>query len=82
MDKGKAFILWFDQIGIEDTPLVGGKNSSLGEMYTQLTNKGVNIPNGFAITAKAYFYLLEKEGIKEEIRDLLTGLNRPEKRDI
>ncbi len=82
MDKGKAFILWFDQIGIEDTPLVGGKNSSLGEMYTQLTNKGVNIPNGFAITAKAYFYLLEKEGIKEEIRDLLTGLNTRNIRDL
>ncbi|MBW2991179.1 phosphoenolpyruvate synthase [Candidatus Woesearchaeota archaeon] len=75
MDKENAFILWFDQIRIEDTPLVGGKNSSLGEMYTQLTSKGVNVPNGFAITAKAYFYLLEKAGIKEEMEKLLTGLN-------
>jgi len=75
LDKENAFILWFDQIGIEDTPLVGGKNASLGEMYTQLTPKGVNIPNGFAITAKAYFYLLEKAGIKDEIRRLLDDLD-------
>jgi pyruvate,water dikinase len=40
--------------------LVGGKNASLGEMYTNLTPKGVNIPNGFAITAYAYRYLLEQ----------------------
>lgn len=82
MDKKDAFILWFDQIGIEDTPLVGGKNSSLGEMYTQLTSKGVNIPNGFAITAKAYFYLLEKEDVKGQIKELLDGLNTRNIRDL
>ncbi len=75
MDKENAFILWFDQVGIEDTPFVGGKNASLGEMYTNLTNKGVNVPNGFAITAKAYFYLLEKAGIMDKIKKLFTGLN-------
>lgn len=75
MDKASAFILWFDQIGIEDTPFVGGKNSSLGEMYTTLTKRGVGIPNGFAVTAKAYFYLLEKAGIKEQIKQILEGLD-------
>ena len=75
MDKANAFILWFDQIGIEDTPFVGGKNSSLGEMYTNLTRKGVSIPNGFAVTAKAYFYLLEKAGIREEIKTILSDLD-------
>ncbi|HJX06279.1 MAG TPA: phosphoenolpyruvate synthase, partial [Candidatus Nanoarchaeia archaeon] len=75
MDKHNAFILWFDQIRIEDTPFVGGKNSSLGEMYTHLTHKGVAIPNGFAITAKAYFYLLEKAGVRDEMKKQLTGLN-------
>jgi pyruvate,water dikinase len=75
VDKSNAFILWFDQIGIEDTPFVGGKNSSLGEMYTNLTRKGVSIPNGFAVTAKAYFYLLEKAGIREEIKAILSDLD-------
>jgi len=45
------FIRWFHEIGITDAPLVGGKNASLGEMYQQLTPRGIKIPNGFAITA-------------------------------
>ena len=48
------YIKWFEQIGIEDVPLVGGKNASLGEMYRELAVKGVKVPNGFAITAEAY----------------------------
>jgi pyruvate,water dikinase len=75
LDKSNVFILWFDQIAIEDTPFVGGKNSSLGEMYTNLTKKGVSIPNGFAITAKAYFYMLDKAGIWDKIKEILSGLN-------
>ncbi|MFH1649348.1 MAG: phosphoenolpyruvate synthase, partial [Candidatus Woesearchaeota archaeon] len=75
MDKGTAHILWFDQLGIEDVPLVGGKNASLGEMYRLLVPKGVRIPNGFAVTATAYHYLLEKAGIKQKLRDLFEGLN-------
>jgi pyruvate,water dikinase len=69
------FILWFDQTGIEDVPFVGGKNASLGEMYRNLTPKGVRIPNGFAITAHAYRYFLEKAGIKDRIRNILKTLN-------
>ncbi|HHI04342.1 MAG TPA: phosphoenolpyruvate synthase, partial [Candidatus Woesearchaeota archaeon] len=75
MDKKKAHILWFNQLGIEDVPLVGGKNASLGEMYRILTKKKVNIPNGFAITAKAYFFLLEHSGIMEKIKEVLKDLN-------
>ena len=60
MSKTKKFILWFDEISIEDVPLVGGKNASLGEMYRNLTKEGVKIPNGFAVTAYAYNYFLEK----------------------
>jgi len=67
VDRNSEFILWFDQLGIEDVPLVGGKNASLGEMYKILTPKGVNIPNGFAVTAFAYRYLLEKMQIKDKI---------------
>ena len=75
MDKKNKFILWFNELRIEDVPLVGGKNASLGEMYRNLTKKGVKIPNGFAITAYAYNYLLEKCGIKDEIKRSLEGLN-------
>ena len=75
MDKSNAFILWFDQLGIEDVPLVGGKNASLGEMYRLLTPKGVRIPNGFAVTAYAYRYLLEKTGARDKIKDILKDLN-------
>ena len=73
--KETKFILWFNEIGIEDVPLVWGKNASLGEMYTNLTPKGVNIPNGFAITAYAYRYLLEQTGAQEKIKEILSDLN-------
>ena len=46
-DGKKEFILWFGEVGIEDVPLVGGKNASLGEMYQKLVSKGIKIPNGF-----------------------------------
>ncbi len=75
MDKSTAFILWFDQMGIEDVPYSGGKNASLGEMYRLLTPKGVKVPNGFAITAYAYRYLLEKAKIRENIKQILSDLN-------
>jgi pyruvate,water dikinase len=71
----EALILWFDEIGIEDVPLVGGKNASLGEMYQHLTGKGVAIPHGFAITAYAYRYLLKHAGIADEIQQVLADLD-------
>ncbi|MCK5195941.1 MAG: phosphoenolpyruvate synthase, partial [Desulfobulbaceae bacterium] len=71
----KAFILWFDDIGIDDVPLVGGKNASLGEMYQHLTSKGVAIPHGFAITAYAYRYLLKEAGVEDEIKEVLSDLD-------
>lgn len=56
-DKEKKFILFFEEIDIDDIPLVGGKNASLGEMIRNLKNKGIKIPEGFAITSYAYDYL-------------------------
>ncbi len=73
--KQKKHIVWFKELGIKDVPLVGGKNASLGEMYRMLDTKGVNVPNGFAVTAIAYHYFLEKAGIKKEIRRILSDLN-------
>src|SRR3989338_3471704 len=75
MNKADKFILWFNEVGIEDVPLVGGKNASLGEMYRNLSKRGVNIPNGFAITAYAYRYFLEEEGIKNELNKVLENIN-------
>jgi len=69
------FILWFNELGIKDVPLVGGKNASLGEMYRNLTKKGINIPNGFTVSAYAYRYFLKKAGIKKEIKKTLSGLD-------
>jgi len=60
----KKFILWFKEATIKDVPRVGGKNASLGEMYQKLTKHGVRVPNGFATTADAYWYFLEKGKVK------------------
>ena len=68
-------IRWFDEIGIEDVPLVGGKNASLGEMYRELTPKGVKVPNGFAVTADAYRYFLRESGVDRRLREVLQGLD-------
>ena len=48
-----AYIRWFKDLSLDDVPLVGGKNASLGEMYRELSAQGVQVPNGFAITADA-----------------------------
>lgn len=78
----QALILWFDDILIDDVPLVGGKNASLGEMHQKLMSKGVSVPNGYAITAYAYRYLLEKAGIEQAIRDALAGLDTHDLRNL
>ncbi|MBI2565201.1 phosphoenolpyruvate synthase [Candidatus Woesearchaeota archaeon] len=75
MRKDHQFILWFKELGIEDVPLVGGKNASLGEMYQNLSKKGIRIPNGFAVTAYAYKIFLEKNYLVEKIKKALSGLN-------
>ncbi len=77
-----ALILWFDAIGIEDVPLVGGKNASLGEMHQKLTSKGVAVPNGYAITAYAYRYMLKEAGLEEGIRQALAGLDTHDLRNL
>ncbi|MBE9221173.1 phosphoenolpyruvate synthase [Cyanobacterium stanieri LEGE 03274] len=69
------FVLWFEEVGIEDVPMVGGKNASLGEMIQQLTAKGVNVPTGFATTAYAYRYFIENAGIESGLRKIFADLD-------
>ena len=80
--RNKALILWFKELGIKDIPLVGGKNAALGEMYSKLTRLGVNIPNGFAVTAYAYRYFMESTGLDKEIKQVLTGLDTHNLKDL
>src|SRR5687767_188362 len=65
----------FDDIGIEDIPLVGGKNASLGEMRRALTSKGMPVPDGFATTAAAYWHFLDETGLKSLIENALADLD-------
>jgi pyruvate,water dikinase len=69
------FIKWFADLGIEDVPLVGGKNASLGEMYHELLPKGVKVPNGFAITAETYRHFFREAKLEDGIRALLGDLD-------
>ena len=69
------YIKWFKEIGIEDIPEVGGKNASLGEMYRNLTSEGVRVPNGFAVTASAYRYILDSNNAWDKLHEQLDNLD-------
>jgi pyruvate,water dikinase len=73
--QSPAAILWFDEIGIDDIPLVGGKNASLGEMVRELGAKGVRVPGGFSVTAEAYRRFLRESGVDKKIRETLKDLD-------
>ena len=81
--KHKAkYIRWFEEIGIENVPLVGGKNASLGEMYRELSSEGVKIPNGFAITAEAYRYVVDSADILDKLKRAMAGLDKTDVADL
>lgn len=71
MNKEKEFLLWFEQMERSDVAIVGGKSSSLGEMTSKTD---VPVPYGFATTAYAYRYFIEKSGLKEKMRSILAEL--------
>lgn len=64
-------VLWYNQLGMHDVDKVGGKNASLGEMITNLSELGVSVPNGFATTAQAFNDFLEQSGVNQRIYQLL-----------
>ncbi len=72
---GDSYIRWFKDIRVGDVALVGGKTSSLGELYNALSGAGVRVPNGFALTAEAYRDALTKADAWTKLRPLLDGLD-------
>jgi pyruvate,water dikinase len=76
------YIKFFKDLQIDDVPLVGGKNASLGEMYRELTPQGVKVPNGFAITAEAYRYVLEAAGAWGTLHEALDELDPEDVMDL
>ena len=69
------YVRFFEEFGIDDVPLVGGKNASLGEMFQKLSTQGVRIPHGFAITAQAYRYMLGEAGAWDRLHAELDELD-------
>jgi pyruvate,water dikinase len=68
-------ILWFSELRKTDVNEVGGKSASLGEMYSMLTPKGINIPNGFSTTAHAYLSFLEYNGFDKKLKEIFSTFN-------
>jgi pyruvate, water dikinase len=69
------YVRWLSELGMDDVPVVGGKNASLGEMIQNLTDVGVQVPGGFATTADAYREFLAKDGLDERIQAVLDELD-------
>jgi pyruvate,water dikinase len=82
MDHANEYVKWFRDLGIEDVAEVGGKNASLGELYRELTLLGVNVPNGFAVTADAYRDTLSASGAWDRLRETLEGLDKTDVADL
>jgi pyruvate,water dikinase len=82
MSGNYRYIRWFEDLSINDIPLVGGKNASLGEMYRELAHQDVKVPNGFAITAQAYRYLLDQANAWDSLHKILDGVNADDVNDL
>ncbi len=80
--KSQKHILKYEEVGIKDIGMVGGKNASLGEMIRTLGAKGVPVPSGFVVTASAYFYFLEKTSLGAFVKTTLHGLNTKNLKDL
>jgi pyruvate,water dikinase len=71
----QEYVLWYQQLGMNDVSQVGGKNASLGEMISNLANAGVKVPGGFATTSYAFNEFLEQSGLEKRIHDVLDSLD-------
>ena len=75
LDNTAKAVIDLADVGMQDVPLVGGKNASLGEMISNLSNLGVAVPGGFATTAEAYRQFLSEAGLTEKINKTLAELD-------
>nr|WP_282444560.1 phosphoenolpyruvate synthase [Idiomarina sp. ATCH4] len=71
----QEYVVWYQHLGMQDVSRVGGKNASLGEMISNLSGAGVEVPGGFATTADAYNQFLEQSGLNDRIHDFLDTLD-------
>src|SRR6516164_3981419 len=71
----QSYVRWFSDIRLSDVPEVGGKTASLGELCAMLAADGVRVPEGFALTARAYREALTTAGIDGELRRLLSDFD-------
>lgn len=69
------YVLWYEELGMNDVSRVGGKNASLGEMISNLANAGVQVPGGFATTADAFNEFLDQSGLEARIHKVLDSLD-------
>ncbi|MBV8458654.1 MAG: phosphoenolpyruvate synthase, partial [Acetobacteraceae bacterium] len=75
MTDPSDYVRWFEEIRLEDVPSVGGKNASLGELYRELRSEEVPVPNGFALTVRAYYDALQEAGAWKPLHKLLDNLD-------
>ena len=80
--KTNEHLLWFEDIGLKDLPKVGGKNASLGEMITHLTKLGIRVPEGFAVTTKAFRAFVSHNKLEERLKEALEGLDPDNPSDV
>lgn len=76
------YIKFFNEVGMDDIPIVGGKNASLGQMYQALTPQGILVPNGFAITAQAYHALLSENNLADALHQIIDPLDENDMADL
>src|ERR1022692_921910 len=66
----------FNEISIADVPVVGGKNASLGEMFTHLSSKGIRVPNGFATTDFSFWHFIDDNKLREVLQEIMGQLDK------
>ena len=82
MIASPKYIRWFAETGIGDVPARRRQECSLGEMYRELRDSGVKVPNGFAVTADGYRHFLKCTGLDRSIAEILAGLDTRELDDL
>jgi len=80
--RNNELLLWFEEIGLRDIAKVGGKNSSLGEMIRNLKDMGIRVPEGFAVSTKAFGKFVEAAGLETRISEIVHGLDPDNTADL